>query len=222
MMTRECENRRAAPVFTAMKFLLGTKRSMTQVWDEKGKARPVTVVSAPPNVVTQVKTAEKDGYFAVQVGWGSRKEKNIAKPVKGQMKKLGNFRGLKEFRLSASSEQKVGDKIGADVFKPGDIVAVSGISKGKGFQGVVKRHGFHGGSRTHGQKHSEREPGAIGGGARAGGRVAKGMRMAGRMGGERVTVMNLPVIQVSPEENLILIGGAVPGRRGTMVEIRSV
>ena len=118
--------------------------------------------------------------------------------------------------------QNVGDKIGVDVFKPGDEVVVSGISKGKGFQGVVKRHGFHGGSRTHGQKHSEREPGAIGGGARAGGRVAKGMRMAGRMGGERVTVKNLTVVQIVPEENLLLIGGAVPGRRGTLLEIQGV
>ncbi len=202
-------------------FILGTKVNMTQVWDEKGNARPVTVVSVSPNIVTQVKTVEKDGYSAVQVGWGARKAKNISKPLKGHLRELGNFRGLKEFRLEAPATQTVGDKIGVEVFKPGDEVAVSGISKGKGFQGVVKRHGFHGGSRTHGQKHSEREPGAIGGGARAGGRVAKGMRMAGRMGGERVTVKNLKVVQVVPEENLILIGGAVPGRRGTLLEIRS-
>src|SRR3990167_871684 len=112
--------------------------------------------------------------------------------------------------------------VGQNEFVVGDVVKISGVSKGKGFQGVVKRHGFHGGSRTHGQKHSEREPGAIGGGARAGGRVAKGMRMAGRLGGERVTVKNLQVVQVIPEENLILIEGAVPGRRGTVLEIRSV
>jgi large subunit ribosomal protein L3 len=203
-----------------MRFLLGTKVNMTQVWDEKGNARPVTVVSVSPNVVTQVKTVEKDGYSAVQVGWGTRKAKNINKPMKGHIRELGNFVGLKEFRLAVPATQTVGDKIGANVFKPGDEVVISGISKGKGFQGVVKRHGFHGGSRTHGQKHSEREPGAIGGGARAGGRVAKGMRMAGRMGGERVTVKNLTVVQVLPEENLLLISGAVPGRRGTVVEIR--
>ena len=203
-----------------MKFLLGTKVNMTQVWDERGNARPVTVVSAAPNVVTYVRTLEKDGYNAVQVGWGTRKAKNISKPVKGHIKELGNFKGLKEFRLTAPATQSIGDKIGADVFKPGDMVAVSGVSKGKGFQGVVKRHGFHGGSRTHGQKHSEREPGAIGGaGGRAGGRVAKGIPMAGRMGGERVKVKNLKVIQVVREENLILIGGAVPGRRGTLLEI---
>lgn len=192
---------------------------MTQVWDEKGNARPVTVVSVSPNVVTQVKTIEKDGYSAVQVGWGVRKPKNVNKPMKGHVKELGSFSGLKEWRLSSPSVMKVGDKIDVSVFNPGDSVTISGISKGKGFQGVVKRHGFHGGSRTHGQKHSEREPGTIGGGARAGGRVAKGMRMAGRMGGERVTVQNLSVVQVVPEENLLLIGGAVPGRRGTLLEI---
>ena len=192
---------------------------MTQVWDERGNARPVTVVSVFPNVITQVKTVEKDGYSAVQLGWGTRKPKNINKPMKGHVKELGNFRGLKEWRLDIPATQTVGDKIGVDVFKKGDEVTVSGISKGKGFQGVVKRHGFHGGSRTHGQKHSEREPGAIGGGARAGGRVAKGMRMAGLMGGERVTVRGLAVVDVLPEENLLLIGGAVPGRRGTVVEI---
>ncbi len=193
---------------------------MTQVWDEKGAARPVTVIAVSPNVVTQVRTLEKDGYSAVQVGWGSRKPSKINKPMKGHIKELGNFKGLKEFRLEAPATQNVGDKIDLASFKVGDEVAVSGISKGRGFQGVVKRHGFHGGSRTHGQKHSEREPGAIGGGARAGGRVAKGMRMAGRMGGERVTVANLRVVQILPEDNLILLGGAVPGREGTLLEIR--
>lgn len=209
-------------MFTStMRFILGRKVNMTQVWDEKGNARPVTVVSVSPNVVTQVKTEEKDGYSAVQVGWGTRKPKNINKPMRGHIKELGDFMGLREWRLSAPAAQQVGDKIGVDVFKKGDDVTVSGISKGKGFQGVVKRHGFHGGSRTHGQKHSEREPGAIGGGARAGGRVAKGMRMAGRMGGERITVKGLTVVDVIPEENLILIGGAVPGRRGTVLEIQA-
>lgn len=204
-----------------MKFILGQKVNMTQVWDEKGNARPVTVVSVTPNVVTQIKTVEKDGYSAVQLGWGTRKAKNLNKPFRGHVKEFGNFRGLKEWRVEGAATQQVGDKIGVDVFKKGDTVTVSGLSKGKGFQGVVKRHGFHGGSRTHGQKHSEREPGAIGGGARAGGRVAKGMRMAGRMGGERVTVKGLVIVDVMPEENLILIGGAVPGRRGTLVEIRA-
>ena len=203
-----------------MKFLLGTKVNMREVWDEQGTVRPVTVVSVSPNVVTQIRTVEKDGYSAVQLGWGTRKAKNMNRAMKGHVKELGSFAGLREWRLDAPATQAVGDKIGVDVFKKGDAVTVSGISKGKGFQGVVKRHGFHGGSRTHGQKHSEREPGAIGGGARAGGRVAKGIRMAGRMGGERVTVTNLKVVDVIPAENLILLEGAVPGRRGTVVEIR--
>ncbi|TSC83539.1 MAG: large subunit ribosomal protein L3 [Parcubacteria group bacterium Gr01-1014_17] len=207
-------------MFNYMKFLLGKKISMSQIWDEKGNALPVTLVAVSPNVVTQVKTKEKDGYNAVQIGFGTRKAKNISKPEKGHLKDLGNFEMLKEWRLSEAATEKVGDKIDVSVFKVGDEVAVSGISKGKGFQGVVKRHGFHGGSRTHGQKHSEREPGAIGGRGRAGGRVSLGMRMAGRMGGERVTVKNLQVAQVVPAENLILIKGAVPGHRGTILEIR--
>lgn len=207
-------------MFKTMKFILGTKINMSQIWDEQGRAVPVTLLAVSPNVVTQVKTREKDGYDAVQVGFGVRKAKNISKPVQGHSKGLGNFQLLKEWRCDKAATEKVGDKIDVSVFKNGDMVAVSGISKGKGFQGVVKRHGFHGGSRTHGQKHSEREPGAIGGRGRAGGRVSLGMRMAGRMGGERVTVKNLEVAQVLPEENLILIKGAVPGRRGTFVEIR--
>lgn len=204
-------------MFKTMKFILGKKVDMSQIWDEAGRAVPVTRVLAPANVVTQVKTAERDGYAAVQVGFGARKPKNIAKPQRRHFKELGNFEILKEWR--GVGDKKIGDKIEVSIFKIGDNVAVSGTSKGKGFQGVVKRHGFHGGSRTHGQKHSEREPGAIGGRGRAGGRVSLGMRMAGRMGGERVTVQNLKVAGVSPEENLILIKGAIPGRRGTIVEI---
>ncbi|MDO8594767.1 MAG: 50S ribosomal protein L3 [bacterium] len=209
-----------------MKFLLGTKVNMTQVWDELGNVRPVTIVSVSPNVVTQIRTVEKDGYSAVQLGYGTRKPKNVNKAQKGHVKELGSFQGLREWRLPAQAglatpaTQTVGEKIGVDIFKKGDFVTVAGTSKGRGFQGVVKRHGFHGGSRTHGQKHSEREPGAIGGAARAGGRVARGMRMAGRMGGERVTVTNLKVVDVIVAENLILLEGAVPGRRGTILEIR--
>ena len=203
------------------KFLLGTKVNMTQVWDEQGNARPVTVVSVTPNVVTYIRTVEKDGYSAVQLGYGTRKAKNVNKATKGHVKEFGSFAGLREWRLAVPATQTVGDKIGVDIFQKGELVTVSGTSKGKGFQGVVKRHGFHGGRRTHGQKHSEREPGAIGGAARAGGRVAKGMRMAGRMGGDRVTVANLKIVDIIPDENLILIEGAVPGRRGTVIEIRS-
>lgn len=202
-----------------MKFIVGTKVNMTQIFDEDGRVHPVTVISAAPNVVTQVKSVStKDGYSATQVGYGERNKKNINKPAKGHFKELGNFVGTKEFK--AEGEFKVGDKIDLSTFNPGDKVSVSAISKGKGFQGVVKRHGFHGGPRSHGQKHSEHEPGSIGGGGRAGGRVAKGMRMAGRMGGEKITTKGLTVIKVSPETNELFIRGAVPGRRGTVVEVK--
>jgi large subunit ribosomal protein L3 len=203
-----------------MKFILGEKLNMSQVWTEDGKATPVTVISAGPNTITQVRTAEKDGYSALQIGFGERNAKNLSKPVKGHLKALGNFAVLKEFRVETAPTMIVGDKIDASTFKVGDKIIVSSISKGRGFQGGVKRHGFHGGSRTHGQKHSEREPGGIGGGGRAGGRVAKGMRMAGRMGGNRVTVKGVRIVQVDPVRNIILVSGAVPGRRGTFVEIR--
>ncbi len=193
---------------------------MAQVWGENGAVQPVTVISAGPNIVTQVKTVAKDGYSALQIGFGDRNPKNLSKAVKGHVKTLGSFSALKEFRLEADSTKVLGDKIDASVFAVGDDVIISSISKGRGFQGGVKRHGFHGGRRTHGQKHSEREPGGIGGGGRAGGRVAKGMRMAGRMGGNRVTVKGVRVVQVDPVKNIILVSGAVPGRRGTFVEIR--
>src|SRR3989338_3756000 len=203
------------------KFILGVKQKMTQIFGENGIVMPVTLIKAGPAIVTQIKTKEKDGYEAAQIGFGERNLKNIKKPQKGHLKKAQSLgiKYLKEFRVEKPGF-KLGDEITVDVFKEGDKVRVSGVSKGKGFQGVVKRHGFHGGSRTHGQKHSEREPGSIGGGGRAGGRVAKGMRMAGRMGGERVTVRGLAVVDVLPEKNLLLIGGAVPGKRGTILEIR--
>ena len=207
--------------FTTMKFILGTKEYMTQVFTDKGSAIPATVLSAGPVVVTQVKTKEKDGYGALQVGYGAKREKLVAKPQRGHAKGLGMFRYFREVRAEGGAEPsvKVGDTFNASVFAEGDRVTVSAISKGKGFQGVVKRHGFAGGRRTHGQKHSEREPGSIGGGARAGGRVAKNMRMAGRMGGDRVTVKNLTVVRVDAEKNELYLSGAVPGRRGTLVEV---
>ncbi|MCI0542720.1 50S ribosomal protein L3 [bacterium] len=207
-----------------MKYILGNKVSMTQLFDESGKVNPATIISAGPITALQVKTKEKDGYEAVQWGLGERKEKNIAKPQKGQFKDLGNFRFVKEYRARGSEkiEAEKGAKVDASIFAVGDTVEVTGISKGRGFQGVVKRHGFHGGPRSHGQKHSEREAGSIGGGGgRAGGRVAKGMRMAGRMGQDRVTVKNLKVLAVDKENNLLYISGAVPGRRGTLLEVRS-
>lgn len=200
-----------------MKFILAKKLHMTQIFAENGEAFPATVLEAGPVTVTQVKGKDKDGYEAVQVGFGLRKEKNLNKAALGHMKKLGTFAHLKEFRVTPEGKN-VGDKIDVGVFAPGDVVEASATSKGKGFQGVVKRHGFGGGPRSHGQKHSEREPGSIGGGLRN--KVPKGMRMAGRMGGDRVTVKNLKVIQVDPAHNTIVVTGAVPGRRGTLVEIR--
>lgn len=190
-----------------MKFMLGQKLKMTQVFNDAGRVIPATLLAVGPITVTQVKTAERDGYASIQLGLAGKK-----KTIK------------REYRLGGGEADpglKLGDQLTASVFAAGDSVAVSGISKGKGFQGVVKRHGFHGGARSHGQKHSEREPGAIGGGGgRAGGRVAKGMRMGGRMGGERVTVKNLKVVAVDAENHQLLISGAIPGRRGTLLEIR--
>lgn len=203
-----------------MKFLLGEKQNMTQIFDEDGMVHPVTLVNAGPMKVVQIKTIKNDGYSAVQYGFGARKEKNISKAVLGHMKAQGVFRYLREERFGKDATVSLGDMVDVSVFAPGDVVEISGISKGKGFQGVVKRHGFEGGRRSHGQKHSEREPGSIGGGGRAGGRVAKGMRMAGRMGSDRVTVKNLKVIAVDPKNNQIFVEGAIPGRRGTLIEIK--
>ena len=192
---------------------------MTQVFDEKGVVSAATIVSATPMTVTQVKGKETDGYEAVQIGSGTRHEKNINSAQKGHLKDLSMFRHMMEFPLPA--EAKRGDVVDISVFAPGDIVEVSAISKGKGFQGVVKRHGFSGGPRSHGQKNKERAPGSIGGGGRAGGRVVKGMRMGGRMGSDRVTVKNLRILQVDTDTNTLVISGAIPGRPGTLVEIRA-
>lgn len=205
-----------------MKFILGTKGKMLTVFDLDGRAFAATVVTAAPNTVTQVKTKEKDGYNAVQLGAGETKDKHVAKPQLGHAKgkALRHFRENKERSGAPSEGVEVGQAIDVSIFAAGDMVTVSAVSKGKGFQGVVKRHGFHGGPRTHGQKHSERAPGSIGGGGgRAGGRVAKGMRMAGRMGSDRVTVRNLKVMQVHQETGELVIAGAIPGKRGTLVEI---
>lgn len=199
-----------------MKFILGTKKGMTQLFDAAGVVHPVTVVSALKTSVTQIKTSEKDGYSAVQVGYGEQKEQRINKAQKPK----GNVRGLKEFRMDDVSAYTVGNLVDASAFTEGETITVSAISKGKGFQGVVKRYNFRGGPRTHGQKHSERERGSSGGGpGRAGGRVVKGMRMAGRMGSDRVTVSNLKVVKIDAATGDLYIKGAVPGRRGTLVEI---
>lgn len=200
-----------------MKFILGTKQNMTEYFAEDGTVRAGTLVSVGPIVVTQVKTKDTDGYEAVQVGYGTLKEKNLTKAQKGHFKDTGAFSTVREFRMDTPIDQKVGDTIDVSAFAEGDVLTVTGLSKAKGFQGVVKRHGFAGGPRSHGQKHSEREPGSIGGGLRT--RVPKGMRMAGRTGGDRITVKNLKVLAVDAENNTLLIQGAVPGRRGTILEI---
>ncbi len=200
-----------------MKFLLGTKVNMTQIFDEKGIVHPTTVIKTGPMTVTQVKTVETDGYNAIQVGFGARAAKNINKALKGHMKE-GNYATLVEFRMDDVSAYKVGDVVPMTI-AAGDVVTTSSISKGKGFQGVVKRHGFKGGPRSHGQKHSEREPGSIGGGGRDGGRVAKGKRMAGRMGGDVITSKGLTIVGVNTDANEVYVRGAVAGRRGTLVEI---
>jgi large subunit ribosomal protein L3 len=212
-----------------MKFILGTKEYMTQMFDEKGNVHPVTVVAVAANVVTQVKKAEgADKYDAVQVAYGERREKRVTKSLKGHVAKAGEKLGKKilpkkskEFRCAAADVAKfnVGDEIKVDTFAAGDVVQVSGLNKAKGFQGVVKRHGFHGGPRSHGQKHSERAPGSLGAGGVQ--RVFKGMRMAGRMGAERVTTKNIRVLRVDADKNELYLRGAVPGRRGTLIEIRN-
>lgn len=188
---------------------------MGQIFDDKGDVIPVTVVKAGPISVVGIKTKEKDGYSAVVFGYGEKKEKNVKKP----QKKMGNFRFFKEAPVvEGQTVPEVGTKSDVSVFAEGDYITIRGTSKGKGFQGVVKRHGFAGGSRTHGQKHSEREPGTIGGGLRT--RVPSGMRMAGRMGGDRITVKNLRIMKIDKENNKILISGAVPGSKGTLLEIK--
>lgn len=190
---------------------------MTQIFDEAGVVHAGTVLKVSPMTVAQVKTTDgKDGYNAVQVGVGTVKEKHLNKAQTGKP-----FKTLKEFRVENTGEYAQGAEIALTTFAVGDVVEVAGTSKGKGFAGVVKRHGFHGGRRTHGQKHSEREAGSIGGGGRAGGRVAKGMRMAGRMGGDRITVTNLKVIHIDADRGEMIISGAVPGRRGSLVEVVS-
>lgn len=201
-----------------MKFILGKKREMVQFYKEDGTVHPGTVVDAGPIIVTQIKTQEKDGYNAVQVGYGAKKASRTNKPQLGHLKDLGPFENMVEFDTD-TTDMAIGDSINASAFAPGDTVIVSGISKGKGFQGVVKRYGFHGGPRSHGQKHSEREPGSIGGGLRN--RVPKGMRMAGRMGQDRITTKNLQILAVDPDSNTIIVKGALPGRRGTLLEIIS-
>lgn len=201
-----------------MKYIVGEKGRMTQVFDASGIVHPATVLTVLPNVVTQVKRVDRDGYSAVQLGYGARKK--ATKPMKGHLKEKGLSAGLKEFRVEEDLPEE-GATIDVSTFEVGDVVAVSAVSKGKGFQGVVKRYNFAGGPRTHGQKHTERAPGSIGGGGRAGGRVVKGQKMPGRMGQDRITVKNLKILQVNKEENTLVISGAIPGHPGTIVEVVS-
>jgi len=196
--------------------LLGRKLGMTQVFDQQGQIRAVTVVETRPLVVTQVKTAVRDGYDAVQVGYGDRKRLN--KPQRGHLKKLGDFRLLREFRVS-ESEHNIGDLIGMELFNEGDLVDVTGVSRGRGFAGGVRRHNFHGGPKTHGQSDRHRAPGSIGSGTTPG-RVYKGQRMAGHMGSVQVTSKNLRVIRKDEAKGLLLIEGAVPGASNATVQVR--
>ena len=205
-----------------MKCILGKKIEMTQTWTETGRVVPVTVIEAGPCTVTGVRSLEKDGYEAVQLGWGAKK--HLTKPMKGHLKELPAVRWLREVRCHVSgvsgAEMKRGAVIDVSMFAPGDKVKVIGVSKGKGFQGVVKRHHFHGHPPTHGHKDQERMPGAIGAGGVQ--HVFKGTRMAGRMGGARVTVRGLTVVAVDKEKNRLLIKGAVPGARNGFVMIQSL
>lgn len=184
-----------------------------------GRATAATLLSVGKVVVTQIKSKDVDGYSSVQVGYGTRAEKNISKAVLGHTKDLGKFATIREFRVNDTAELKEGDTIDASIFEIGDMVTVSGTSKGKGFQGVVKRHKFKGGQRTHGQKHSEREPGSIGSTGQQ--KISKGRRMAGRMGGERITVKGLRVLGVDTTNGKILVSGCVPGVKGALLEIKT-
>ena len=204
-----------------MTGILGKKIGMTSIFDDKGESIPCTVIEAGPCVVTQIKTKERDGYEALQLGFEKKKERLSNKPLKGHFEKAGTVphRMVKEFRGIDVSKFQLGAEVKVDaILAKGDIVSVAGKSKGHGFQGVVKRHHFGGGFRTHGQSDRERAPGSVGSSSYPS-RVFKGMLMAGRMGGERVTVKNLRVVQVIPESNIVLIQGSVPGHNNSYVEI---
>lgn len=195
---------------------------MTRIFDERGRNIPVTVIEAGPCYVTQIKTDETDGYTAVQVGFDEVREKIITKPELGHLKGAGKvLRTLKEFRLNEVSDLKVGDEINVEIFAKGDIVAVTGRSKGKGFQGTMKRHNFSGGPASHGQKDRLRAPGSIGAGSSPS-RVWKGMKMSGQMGNETVTVRNIEVIEIRPDKNILLVKGSVPGSRNGILQLVKV
>lgn len=197
------------------KFILGKKIAMTRVYDKNGKMIPVTLVEAGPCVVTKIISKEKEGYNAIQIGFG--KAKRISKPLAGQIKKLGQFKYLKEFIVADPNAYKIGQIIDVSAFSQGDIVKVSGVSKAKGYAGGMKRFGFKGGPASHGQKHSSRERGSVG--PRFPEHVVKGVRMPGRMGGARISAKGLAVVEIDKENNILAIKGAIPGRRDTLIEI---
>ncbi|MBA3411362.1 MAG: 50S ribosomal protein L3 [Geodermatophilaceae bacterium] len=207
---------------SALKGILGEKLGMTQVFDDANRIVPVTVVKAGPCVVTQVRTPELDGYSAVQLGFGAIDPRKVNKPDAGHFAKakVTPRRHVVELRTADASDYEVGQEITAELFEAGVRVDVTGTSKGKGFAGVMKRHGFHGLGASHGVQRKHRSPGSIGGCATPG-RVFKGLRMAGRMGGERITTQSLKVVKVDVERGLILIEGAIPGPRGGLVIVRS-
>jgi large subunit ribosomal protein L3 len=202
--------------------ILGTKLGMTQVFDENNRVVPVTVVQAGPNVVTQVRTPEKDGYTAVQLAFGAIDPRKVNKPRTGHFAKAGTTprRHVVELRTSDAGEYEVGQEIGADVFAAGALVDIVGTSKGKGTAGVMKRHGFKGLGASHGTQRKHRSPGSIGGCATPG-RVFKGLRMAGRMGNARTTTQNLTVHRVDADNGLLLIKGAVPGPKGGLLLVKT-
>ena len=204
-----------------MPGIIGRKVGMTSVFSVEGKATPCTVIEAGPCVVTQVKTSDRDGYDAVQLGFGDRKEKNTPNALQGHFKKANTTpkRKLVEFK-SFDKELKMGEVVNADIFSEGQFVDISGVSKGKGFQGVVKRHGFGGSESSHGQQSMSRAPGSIGM-ASTPGRVFKGKSMPGHMGSERVTIQNLKVIKVIAEKNIIVVKGSIPGAKGSTVIIEN-
>ena len=200
-----------------MKGILGRKKGMTRIFSEDGCVEPVSVIEAGPCIVTQVKTAQANGYQAVQVGYEEARRLN--EPEEGHLKRLPPLRHLKEFRVDDLGDAQIGQRIDVGIFEPGDIVNVRGVSKGKGFAGGMKRHNFRGGPKTHGQSDRARAPGSVGAGTTPG-RVWKGTRMAGHMGNEKVTALNLKVVYVDPERNLIMVRGSVPGSRNGMVVIQ--
>jgi len=197
--------------------IIGKKLGMSQVFREDGKVEAVTAVEAGPCCVIQVKTEDKEGYSSVQLGFGEARR--VSSPQRGHLKELGNYRYLREFRLDDDETIQVGDKVDVSLFQAGDLVDVTGISKSKGFAGVVKRHHFRGGPKTHGQSDRHRAPGSIGA-TTTPGRVLKGTRMAGHMGADQVTARNLEVIRSDPESNLLLVKGAVPGSKNGLLLIR--